>query len=440
MGDGRFYTDQQFYTIMYLTILLIFSVVSFMIAYYKGQQTKSIGNLLFSYAFCIFAILLSFYETVLVDVAIAKHVCAVVFILMVQGFLVTDIFLLRHFSAKSKKEKAGHSITNILIVLQGLYLVWQSLNGQFGLLRSYSFEAVSYRLTVTIICLVLLLFSMLARWLNYRVTRKKKQERRIIHIATLFITVPILVITLIATLYPTFLHLMILPSLGILSIGITILAYYIVSYRVSASIFGAVKDMIEDYVLITDAQGLILYKSQRFEASETFADVVSFSLDSMEDCFAVTVTKREAYKKVFLHLDHPHEQFLQYAHVDVIKDDRVVGKIVTFTDITSLIVSLDKLESEKKELREVHRQLSTYKEIVYAIEREKEVHHLMTEITKNQYQSTVTLKKEIQGLSKTMELTFIDDVEVLIKQAKSDLRDVRAAVSQYREYYDGRQE
>ncbi|MDY0235247.1 MAG: hypothetical protein RBR71_04435 [Gudongella sp.] len=68
MGDGRYYSSNQFFSIVYLTMLIIFIVVNFMIYLYKGNNK----TIMASYASFGMAILLRFVEAIAVSTGIIK--------------------------------------------------------------------------------------------------------------------------------------------------------------------------------------------------------------------------------------------------------------------------------------------------------------------------------------------------------------------------------
>jgi len=63
MGDGRYYSSNQFFSIVYLTILIIFLMVTFMLYIYKGKKE----SVLVLFAVLLVSILTRFVETIAVS-------------------------------------------------------------------------------------------------------------------------------------------------------------------------------------------------------------------------------------------------------------------------------------------------------------------------------------------------------------------------------------
>jgi hypothetical protein len=98
MGDGRYYSLSQFFSIIYLTLLIIFMTMTFMLYIYKGKK-KSILVLYFVLEISIF---LRFVETIVVSIN-AINLCKVLNNIFLGTFILFYIYLLldiRKFIAK----------------------------------------------------------------------------------------------------------------------------------------------------------------------------------------------------------------------------------------------------------------------------------------------------------------------------------------------------
>ena len=116
--------------------------------------------------------------------------------------------------------------------------------------------------------------------------------------------------------------------------------------------------------------------------------------------------------------------------------EKIAGHIITFTDISDLIHMLDSLKIKQEEAKAANIKLALYKEIVYDTEKDREINSLLEEIANNQQQSMQKLKIEIENLSDNMDADFSKNIQKTIEKGKSNLLDVRTAVTEYANFYD----
>lgn len=112
-----------------------------------------------------------------------------------------------------------------------------------------------------------------------------------------------------------------------------------------------------------------------------------------------------------------------------------MGFIITISNISDLIKLMVNLEKKKEESRIVNEKLKNYSNVVYHIEKEKEINNLLEEI--------VSLRdiqmKYLSGLILDTKEKLSDDIfekhiDNAINKTNEILEDVRATVSKYREY------
>ncbi len=127
--------------------------------------------------------------------------------------------------------------------------------------------------------------------------------------------------------------------------------------------------------------------------------------------------------------------YFQYRKKEIISEGEISAYILTFVDTTHLIAMLDEYELKREAVFKSNVRLRRYRDRVYEIEREKEVNNLLQEIAQNQTKSLVALKQNIEKIDINDE-NFDNDIDALISRAKSNLSDVRKAVTTYINYYD----
>jgi hypothetical protein len=206
---------------------------------------------------------------------------------------------------------------------------------------------------------------------------------------------------------------------------------------VTLSIFNNVKDLIMDYVFIIDKEGKIVYKNKGIDSVDFFKDVKSIQIENIFQMFNIPIELREAYEKKFIKItQNDVVYYYSYTIKSIFNEDEEVGNIITFVDITDLILLLDDLKKQQKHTQNINNELQAYSQNVFNLEKEKEINVLLDEITLNQEQSMMQLRSDIMEMVEKHE-HFQLDLSEAIKEAKSDLSDVRAAVSTYMQYYEG---
>ncbi|GMQ57306.1 hypothetical protein AN1V17_17010 [Vallitalea sediminicola] len=355
MGDGRYYTTEQFFNIIFFTILIIFIVISLMVCLYKSSKNNK--SLIFTQLSLGLSIVCRFIEEIAYKKSTIEffNIMSDIFLWI---YIITYLILLTHLYAKKNLDKFSIVTT---IFLFGLPVVLQ-LSGS--------------------------------------------ESEKFIYI--------------------------------LFNINFSVISTRLMPYRISSSIFGAVKDFILDYVFITDENGYIIYKNTRVMNSNIFNRTNIFDVENIQNIFSDEVTTRIAYDKSFIKYVGSREMkiYFQYNKKELLKDNQIVGYIITFIDITELINMLDELKIKQNQTTRANNKLTKYKDIVYEMEKEKEINNLLSEIANNQYKSMRKLKTNIDELSKNVDDDFDKNIVDIIQHAKDDLQDVRSAVTAYMNYYE----
>ena len=352
MGDGRYYTPEQFFTIILFTSLIIVMVISFMLCLYKVDRYKkwilTMSGLLGGSLLAGFIAEVAYAQTRMSRMnALSKGT-------LILYLLISLVFYFRYF-IKNRNDKAFASITVVLFVLpSGIYVLNPAL----------------------------------------------------VHVAYI---------------------LFVLDSIY--------LSQRFVKYKVSSSVFSDVKKLMLDYVFIIGVNGEVIFKSDKVGNSSFFKESTRINSDKIESLFTNAAIMRNAFGKQLIKLTGDDMHYFQYYKKEIFDKGKIAGYILTFTDITELIAMLDELRSKQDETSKINRELITYKEIVYGIEREKEINTLLDEIVGSQQKAMHDLKGKIEKLN-IEDDNFIEKTEALITDAKSDLKDVRDVVTAYVNYYD----
>lgn len=351
MGDGRYYTYDQFFNTIFFTTAIIFLEVCFMINLFKGTRYK-------------------------------KYI-------ITSGLLLSLSLLSRFVEEVGYKKSRIEFYGNMSHICLGLFV---------------------------------LVFAIYF----YKYLKENEDRNGMVIIMSVFYFLPIVI----GIIFPRFevLYYTIFIS------GYTIVSSRLVNYRVSGSVFADVKKLLIDDVFITGVSGKIIYKSDQAQDSTIFKQVEKINNNKFQDFFIDEVIIRDAFGKQIVKTIGQDIKYFHHNEKTIEDKDGVAGYIHTFTEITPLIAMLDELKKNQDETTRINDELLKYKEIVYEIEREKEINNLLDEIANNQQKSMGELKNNIEALDFEDE-SFVGFIDKLIETAKEDLSNVRAHVTTYMNYY-----
>lgn len=349
MGDGRYYTPEQFFAIISITGLIIVLVIALMLNFYKVEKYKK------SIRFLGILLAVSLTSKYIVEIA----------------YFDSTILLFDYLDKLS-----------IL-----LYLI-----------------------------------------INMQMLVRNKEDRSfMVLVYVLLLIIPITGIKLIQIEHK-------------LLYGIYLFHYLLISnrltkYKVSASVFSDVKKHMLDYVYIISTSGQVIFKNDKIINAPTFKDAMFIDIDNISDIFINETTIRNDFSKQFIEVASENTLYFHYHKKALLNKKEIVGYIMTFVDITHLISMLDELSENRERSKKTNLELDRYKDIVYEIEKEKEINILLDEIANNQQKSMYILKNNIEKLN-INEQCFLEDLDTISEKAKLDLSDVRKAVTSYINYYD----
>ena len=438
MGDGRYYTPEQFFSILYLTLIIVYMIVNIMLNIYKGSGNKMNKHILIPKTFLFVITVLCFIErvTVIEEKAFGiRMVMSILFILMNISFLHFNLHsILSIFYIKSKLVWIKLSVYTMLMGLGFSFFDITSL------ISTYSFTQLHYGKMYTILIFINLILFL---WVTIDLLKAKEIEsvefnKRIYILFLAFLWVLPLgtyVWMLYFDLYNTLLieYIMYL----IFAICLNRIAWLVTPYRISGSLFGDVKNLMLDYIFITDLEGNVIYKNKAVLSADFFNHSNKVNILDLASLFNQPIEIRNTYKKQIVKYSNEDPVYFSSNKKELIDKGETSGLIITLTDITELILMLEELEEKQKEAQKANANLMHYKEIVYDIEKEKEINTLLNEIAKNQQRSMMALKSEMKHLAVSSDHIFSEKLSELLLIAKLDLQNVREAVTAYMNYYGG---
>ncbi len=348
MGDGRYYTPDQFFNIIIFTSLIICIVIAFMNSHYKVETHKkyiqTLGLLL----------LVSLVSSFIFEIAYSTLV------IYVSNYI-KSIALFLYF------------LVNTMLILKNRDDKKLNLRISFLLLCIPTVVAVNFQINTSIIYV---LFS------------------------THFI----------------------------------IVSNRFAKYKVSSSVFNDVKKLMLDYVFIISINGDVIFRNDKTIASDIFKDARLVDVNNIPELFTKKTTIRNAFSKQLIKFEGDEVMYFQYHRKEIAEKGALAGYILTFVDITGFISLLDKLSDNREETRKANLELDQYKDIVYDIEKEKEMNILLDEIANNQQKSMYILKDRLENLD-IEDDSYLDELDTISDDVKLNLADVRAAVTSYINFY-----
>ncbi|MBI9010735.1 MAG: hypothetical protein JEZ08_00780 [Clostridiales bacterium] len=440
MGDGRYYTESQFLYIVFISMQIILVIISMMFFIYKSNDKKKHMSLLYIFISVSSILFFRFEEAIVVSLngaLLMRRLQSLLFIilqLLMLNFLYKSFpqNILSHKKVLSRHMEIIFSVAFVFITL----LLWRQSG---GFIQSYTYQTVIYNLSYKILIIISLLsivFSTIYLFVIDKQISKYPNKRYFIIILLLW-ALPLLIYSLglifdikNINVMESFLYLSLLFSLNV-SVN------YLVPYKVTLSIFNNVKDLILDYVFIIDHEGRVVYKNKAVENIGIFKKIRTINVHDMSEMFKVPIELRESYGKQFIKLKEENEvYYFSFTVKKIMNHEQEVGNIITFVEITQLIQLLDDLKKQQLHTQMTNDELKVYSENVYNLEKEKEINMLLDEIARNQECSMRQLKSDIQGMMNNHNHMMIDYQDIM-DEAKSNLNDVRTAVSAYMQYYGG---
>jgi|LGVF01.2.fsa_nt_gb hypothetical protein len=440
MGDGRYYSWEQFFSIIFLTFLLIVITTSMMLSFYKNKTSMGKNYSMVIYVCIEILVLGRFVEKVIVSEKIGygiKKLETIIFLgiclMMIDYF---NKYVVTQYCVINKNNTLNKGIYPALSVIFILGMVNTSLY-----IEHYTFDVIKYtKVYEGIIGVILLLLIGTIMRLFFL----EAKENNIIGIGKSKKFGGIMVLMMIIPL-TGYLYLMMIEDtpidvyeLGLYVMFVIILSlitYFFLPYHIMSSAFFNIKDSIQDYVFIINNNKEIIYRNNQAEKADFFKQIKQINMNEIENIFNNETIKLSDYSdKVIQYHDENRYRYFSYGEKEIKNNSVSSGSIITFTDISKRIEILEELKIQQIKSEEINNKLVDYSKKVYRLEKENEINVLLEEIARTQQKSMSELKKRIEFEINKNEGMQQNLGEIII-EAKDNLRDVRKAVSVYMEYY-----
>jgi len=420
MGDGRYYTFYQFFDVLFITILLIGSLFSIVYIYYRKNERADLANMFFPLgAISVFGI-----------IRLVEHVYPYPDLCLKLRNLSLILFLVILITSNLSKFRFDKwlyiSMGVLLIILANMML----------LVSAYNFHEMSYTYIYKILLLIVLIHATVVsirQILNYHL-----YLRRIPAIILYVVPIILYVFTVLSqSSLVDYFEIGIL-MLIILYINIRFIKSDESSYTVMA--FDKIGNMGSSYIFVIDENNRVIYRNNAAKNPQVFNGCKVLDIYDFSGLFKCDIHKKHKYNnKEYIELTIGEEKiYFSYSISDLIDDKNLVGHIITFIDITELLNLLIDLEEKKAESKQVNDKLLNYSQVVYHLEKEKEINKLLEEIITSRDKQMDYLSHLVEKASNELnDEMFEHYIEIAINASNEILDDVRDTVSNYREYYGG---
>jgi hypothetical protein len=441
MGDGRYYTYYQFYSIIILVVLGIFILGSMVIGYYRNKEKEIKYYALTTFTLTILNVVLRIIESVIPSIKVAFVLrCIQLTVLIV----VIGILYNRFFVKMLKGNKYLYVRLSCLTKIFTLVLVISVLISKGNsLIKEYQFFCVEYTVLYKGTIIIFLIIA-IVEMIKITVGKKHihnifKKRNSVVIIMGLLIT-PLGLYTLFMISqnnYLDFVEYFIYLAIGLM-INLTI--YSESELGVTAITFDKIGDMIHDFIFVTDINGKLIYKNESALKADFFTTKEVINLECLMDLYEGNVYPQKSYLgKVYMKVMNQHQEYcLIHKRKELRDGHKVIGHIITVTDITALIGLLSDLEEKKEKLEDVNQKLNRYAKEVYYLEKEKEINILLEEIIYSREKDMKALILMIEKIERNSdEHNFEQFVDEAIINSQKILNDVRKTVSENRQYFGG---
>lgn len=440
MGDGRYYTNYQFLSIVMLMLITIVSVIGAIASYYRNKGRMGSMFIFVSFALMSVISILRFIENVIPSMELASSLRVVscfIFIMCILTMLY--YFCIKTFNYLGKNLKTVWIVYLVsFIVLSSTFFIIHKMDAKF-FVSNYRFVNIEYtEFYSAIILTVLILILLVSLRYGFAKTRIQKgySNKTVAAAIVLLFSLPMLFYYLAvkkASYYTNFAELFIFIAICI-SIGAV--NYFDTPLGLSGSVFDRIADSIQNYIIITDAKKSIVYKNEGVKESGLFKETDYFNAfeDMFNESIATSVVK---YDRECIKIDtDKNTLYFTYKQSALKNGEKIMGYIISITDITEIMDLIQSIEERAKQTQENNLKLKDYTKIVYELEKEKKINTLLDEVIKNIDSELKRLAEQITKLQ-----TCLDDrefetlVDGVINTNKDILYDVKKAVAAYKQHY-----
>lgn len=436
MGDGRYYTFYQFWGIVILVSLSIVVLMSMIVGYYKNRGNKNHLQLLHLFFGLCFLVVVKIIEFVIPDLTagmILRSLFGIfLFLMIIEWFNYLNINFL-HF----KEIYHRYVVWGILLFIA---IITFMTKGNL-LFEQYQFYHTKFHLFYVICWIVLSTVALLFVILSALVRRKIHKIYANITVTgmlIIFIFLPLLFYTITLYINANFIDFAEINILATLTASLNIVMYNQTPSGITVLTFEKIGDIINDYILVTDINGKIIYRNKAVLQSDFFVKKESIKLEQIEEIYrSEAILKRDEDGDQYIHLMDGEDNYYLGHQVDTLKNnEELIGYIITIVDISELVELLKQLREMELQAKEVNEQLANYAEIVYNVEKENQINILLEKILSTREEDVERLIDQINELIESEnyddEKLMQERIDHVIKYNQQIIDEVRKTVNSYR--------
>ena len=415
MGDGRYYSLYQFFSVSFLTLFLIFVSINAVGCVFQGFQKQ--GRLVF-------------FAHLTLGLGAASRFCEAVWVVshQAQAFKALELALvlvtLGLVSQLFTPDRPLFSRLHALAAALSGLLILGSLFSPSWLLFHYDFSGPTLGTGF---------LGALGIWGLHILLIAKGRGR-----------------------YPSTLPLLLFIGICLGSVGFShrmadtsLLLFYplawfslkqaaarLETYRIGDQAFSDINNLIRDAVIVSDANQRIIFKNQHAREAEYLRrDMDQVPEDDVTPLFNGEIRPVEKYQIPTLAWED-REQFLECHHHDIRQGDQVTARSLIISDVSDLIGMLDRQAEEKARLDAVNDRHLQYSRMVFDLEKEKEITTLLSRVTQKQEDFMDGFHRRVARLLPGLGSSrFPRDLDALIQDTHTNLSEVRDLVARYRRFY-----
>lgn len=435
MGDNRYYTFIQFYSVIVLTVVAGAALFSGVYRSVRNGRDPGLFWGMSSMLFFAVSSVARIVEWVIPDFGLAAS-CREVFL----WSMLAGVFCVIAYRGRWL---IGHRFAFLTVgyrrwfVLVPVLAVMMILPRYVRLVKAYAYPVITYSMIFLVLMIyltALYISQALVRHIRWMKGHKNKNRQR--ELASLC-----------AAVYGGFLlvYLWLIPDTAyrngfeylLLVLGILVMHLLVDaknSFGITSAAFDNVVRLLPEYIVVTDMAGTVIYSNRPTGRYRHFSPVRSLTEASFDQLMhGKTEIKKNKDGRFYIKVQEGDQAtYYLYSKSMVGKE----GILYSFLDMTELIGMLNDLEVLQKELAAVNSKLKDEKTMTYRLEQEKEVNALMEEVTQIQEASMMALVESIQDLLDEG-VDFYQEIDKALAATNRILTEVRKAVRTYREYYGG---
>ncbi|VFQ45317.1 hypothetical protein [Desulfoluna butyratoxydans] len=415
MGDGRYYTFDQFYSVLFLTCLLIAICIFGVISCYQGFKQK--GRLILAaHATLGAAVFMRFAAEVMVSPALAFNAR-----LAELGCTLGTECIVLHMMGQRSVLAPLFSVKALLIACAAAGLLFQT--HATWLIRSHTHQAMAFGAGYLGVTGCLFLLSVAAALFSTSRLRGLLLFALPLgaHLAGAFFGGAPGEISLLF-LYP------------FLLCGLHLFSTEFRAYHIGDQAFANITNLIDDAVILCDDQREIVYRNPLARKAAFLKKGLTTVTKKGPDAL-VAPGMRPADPYTIPAFSSPDGKTHIACRTQPV-GPQGKSRFFIFSDISTHIEMLDLQETQRVQLEEANQRLRQYSHIVFDLEKEKEVSALLSDVTHTQDTFMHQFRARVRALSQVRDTEgFNERLDTLIEDAQTNLARIRSLVARYRRYH-----